>query len=204
MNQNMTTNQLRSGKSHGPIKLSFEEKLAQIDKQRVKKTRRPKLPKYQKKKGVYDMTLPIRGRCLIIANSVFKKMNPSSNLMGYCRDAAILDKVFTELNFKVHVSENKSVARIKKLISSFSRNKIREGLPNAFVLIILSHGDNHGVLGKHYESRDKTPEEILKVEEIVELLNNQNCEYLKDRPKLVFIQACRGGKYLYLFRVSFI
>lgn len=175
-------------------KLTFEEKVNRARKRAVKKTKYPKLPKNRIRKGIYDMTAPVRGLCLIIANSSFKFLDP---LVGYGSDAHILEKVFTDLQFEVTVVNNASGEMIKKSLNTLPKTNMGNTSTqyNAFVVIILSHGNTSQVLGVNYKTNVETPEEIITETDITNILNNQNCPYLKGVPKLIFIQACQGGNH---------
>jgi Caspase domain len=60
----------------------------------------------------------------------------------------------------------------------------------AFVFCILSHGANGTVYGA-----DGRP---LGIENLISLFDGKQCEVLRDRPKIFFIQACQGGLYSYI------
>lgn len=57
---------------------------------------------------------------------------------------------------------------------------------DCFVCCILSHGENEGVCG--------TDGALISVDEIREPFNGNNCRRLAGKPKLFFIQACRGKR----------
>lgn len=58
-------------------------------------------------------------------------------------------------------------------------------------LVFMSHGIRAGICGKKYS--EEVPD-ILKVDDIFQILNTGNCPALKDKPKVIIIQACRGGE----------
>jgi len=221
---------------------NFDKKVKDLENfekglRKVKKTAHPKLPKYRKRHGVHDMTSVPRGRCLIIANYIFKKKNEvdrTLGLPGYVRDSEILAKVFEQLNFVVKSEENLTVDEMKTLLHEESHADLEGGLtPNAFVAVILSHGNESGICGVDFYNTDSNTnghtenpqnelinsnnsdapndvspspstsaitssgqmsrKKMLTEKDIIEVLNNQNCKSLQDRPKLIFIQACNGG-----------
>lgn len=58
-------------------------------------------------------------------------------------------------------------------------------------LVFMSHGILDGVCGtKHTE---KEPD-ILHDDAIFQIFNNRNCRSLKDKPKIIIMQACRGSE----------
>jgi len=217
---------------------NFDKKVTDLENfdkgtRHVKKTAHPKLPKNRKRHGVHNMTSDPRGRCLIIANHVFKKKNEvvtSLGLPGYVRDSHILVKVFEQLNFVVKSEENKTLREMKTLLHEESHSNLEGGLtPNAFVAVILSHGNEKGICGVDFfdndsntnghaenpqnelhnsDNSDVSPspstsvitssgqmsgKEMLTEQDIIQVLNNQNCKLLQDRPKLIFVQACNGS-----------
>ena len=53
------------------------------------------------------------------------------------------------------------------------------------VICILSHGMEGAVYGSDGD--------IVKTSEIMEALNNDNCEKMAGKPKMIVVQACQGG-----------
>lgn len=58
-------------------------------------------------------------------------------------------------------------------------------------LVFMSHGVRAGLCGT--KSRDEATD-ILSLNTIYEKFNNQHCQALLDKPKVVIIQSCRGGE----------
>ena len=58
-------------------------------------------------------------------------------------------------------------------------------------LVLMSHGIRAGICGKKYS--EEVPD-VLKLDDIFQILNTWNCPTLKDKPKVIIIQACRGGE----------
>ena len=67
---------------------------------------------------------------------------------------------------------------------------------DCFVLVILSHGANGVVFGTdgQYEANTDEPLNCVNVETIRKLICGVSS--LRDKPKLFFLQACRGSKYI--------
>ena len=56
-------------------------------------------------------------------------------------------------------------------------------------LVFMSHGILDGICGtKHREQQPY----ILHDDTIFQIFNNHNCQSLKDKPKVILMQACRG------------
>ena len=57
---------------------------------------------------------------------------------------------------------------------------------DALIVFIMSHGIPDHVLG--------TDERPVKIDDITEIFDGNNCELLRDKPKIFFIQACQGSE----------
>ena len=69
-------------------------------------------------------------------------------------------------------------------IRDFAKNETHG---DSAILVILSHGEENVIIGVDDVS--------VNVHEIYDLLNAANAPRLANKPKLVFVQACRGGKF---------
>ncbi|XP_056122829.1 caspase 20, apoptosis-related cysteine peptidase isoform X2 [Rhinichthys klamathensis goyatoka] len=127
----------------------------------------------------YKISQIPRGICVIINNVNFTTMNGRS---GSDEDQKYLDKVFRWLGFKVVVHRNKTADEMKNLLTDLG--KTVDG--DCFVCCVLSHGKKEGVCG--------TDGGVVSVDEIREPFNGIYCRSLAGKPKLFFIQACRGGQ----------
>ena len=65
-------------------------------------------------------------------------------------------------------------------------SKLNHAPFDCLVVAILSHGVDGGIYG--------TDEQLVKVEDVVKYFDGQNCPTMAGKPKLFFLQACRGGK----------
>jgi len=70
---------------------------------------------------------------------------------------------------------------------------------NAFVLVILSHGNKdgvHGIDGVMSDDPAKDPGNagFVLLDDITSLFDVSNCRSLGGKPKMFFIQACQGGE----------
>lgn len=57
-------------------------------------------------------------------------------------------------------------------------------------LVIMSHGGPDGICGIN---DDINEDDIFLVDKIFHYLGSANCPGLIDKPKIILIQACRGG-----------
>lgn len=65
---------------------------------------------------------------------------------------------------------------------------------DCFILFILSHGGTHTVNGRIEEVVYGTDGKPVSKKCILRYLDDTYCSYLKDKPRIVFFQSCRGGE----------
>lgn len=91
-----------------------------------------------------------------------------------------------------------STAIIKEMVLSmqdFARRK-EHSLVDSCVVCILTHGEHGELFG--------VDDQGVPVFELISLLNAKNCPALAHKPKIFFLQACRGRMLLLHFdRVAF-
>ncbi|KAG5267697.1 hypothetical protein AALO_G00224640 [Alosa alosa] len=127
--------------------------------------------------SAYKMVNNPRGLCIIINNVNFQKLSTRN---GSSEDADALEQVFTWLNFKVECHKDLTKDKMKSVVQEGSQRA--DG--DCFVCCVMSHGETNGVLG--------CDSEVVTVEEMITPLKGNNCPRLAGKPKLFFIQACRG------------
>ena len=134
---------------------------------------------------MYEMEKLPRGEALIINNKTFlSRSKRMDDRQGSEHDVSTVKKLFEELGFEVTTKENltKSVL-MKELVAMACKDHSRY---NCFVLWLMSHGDKDLVYGSEGE-------EIL-LETVRDLFSNRSCSSLDGKPKVFFIQACRGDR----------
>ncbi|XP_060744647.1 caspase-8-like isoform X2 [Tachysurus vachellii] len=129
--------------------------------------------------GEYKMSSMPRGVCLIINNMKFDQPRRGSE-----KDEESLKKVFEWLGFSVEVNRDQTAEQMKDILRKYSRHN-HEG--DCFVCCILSHGDSDGVQG--------TDRKFVRGSDIFDPFNGTFCPSLINKPKVFFIQACRGEQY---------
>ena len=134
---------------------------------------------------MYGMTASPRGEALIINNKTFlSRSKQMDDRQGSEHDVPKLKKLFEDLGFKVTAKENLNKSLLtKELDAMASKDHSRY---DCFVLWLMSHGDKDLVYGSDGE-------EIL-LETVRELFSNSSCRSLDGKPKVFFIQACRGDR----------
>ncbi|XP_024271953.1 caspase-8-like isoform X1 [Oncorhynchus tshawytscha] len=153
--------------------------------------------------SLYEMTSVPRGLCLIINNEIFEEL---SERKGSNKDAVDLANIFSRMKFRVVMCKDKTAVEIPRVLKVFSELKQLSDLQqynakewvsgqftdlkdlpkhgDAFVCCILSHGKKEGVCG--------TDGTVVPTIDILSPFNGTNCSILVEKPKLFFIQACRG------------
>lgn len=141
---------------------------------------------------VYPMTATPRGLALIINNESFVRGSEQTEKefekeklevrQGSEKDTISLQRLFEALDFKVRVNRNVTEKQLLKVLDDVSKDDHSDY--HCFVLCLMSHGKE----GQFYCADGKT----VCLKEISNFFSNRNCETLKGKPKLFFIQACRG------------
>jgi caspase-like apoptosis-related cysteine protease len=128
-----------------------------------------------------------RGLAIIINHEVFDEIDVYSHgrRRGTVRDLEILKKTFSDLGFEIDLQENKTYKQIMDHISQVSRmDELKDY--DCLVVFVLTHGSECETIC----AKDGT----YYVKELVEPFTGRNCIQLANKPKLFFIQACKGTK----------
>ncbi|GAB6023667.1 hypothetical protein CHUAL_008432 [Chamberlinius hualienensis] len=124
-----------------------------------------------------------RGLALIFNHKVYEKDLGMEPRDGTEFDSLNLQKVFKQLGFTVKVYDDLTLTQIKEELAKASADGHQDN--DCFVCVVLSHGDEgflYSFNTKYHPSELWTP------------FLAQNCPSLVGKPKLFFIQACRGVK----------
>ncbi|XP_042073058.1 caspase a [Haplochromis burtoni] len=119
---------------------------------------------------------------LLITNKTF---DGYSTRHGAEKDEYEMHCMLADLGYDVVKCRNLTVKEIEEALQKFSKHPHLVHTDSVFV-VIMSHGSLQGVCGT-----DCKPFEI---ENIYKSLNTQNCPALHNKPKVIIIQACRGGQ----------
>ncbi|XP_070452713.1 caspase-7 isoform X2 [Equus przewalskii] len=139
-------------------------------------TNRNREPTYQ-----YNMNFEKVGKCVIINNKNFDRGTGMGVRNGTDKDAEALFKCFRNLGFDVVVYNDCSCAKMKSLLKQASEEDHRNSA--CFACILLSHGEENLIYG----TDGKTP-----IKDLTGHFRGDRCKTLLEKPKLFFIQACRG------------
>lgn len=140
----------------------------------------PTIQRIFNEKTMYRNFSSPRGLCLIINNEYFEQM-PTRN--GTKADKDNVANLFRCMGYTVICKDNLSGRGMIMTIRDFARNEMHG---DSAILVILSHGEDNVIIGV-----DDVP---VNVHELYDLLNAANAPRLANKPKLVFVQACRGDR----------
>ncbi|RXM93736.1 Caspase-1 [Acipenser ruthenus] len=125
---------------------------------------------------------------LIINNIEFEKAELKRN--GAQQDQEQMKKLLEELGYSVELHNDQSAQEMESTLRHFSQREEHTKSDSTFV-VLMSHGVRDGICGKLSQD-EKT--DILKTDKIFDIFNTKNCAGLRGKPKVIIIQACRGGK----------
>lgn len=92
-----------------------------------------------------------------------------------------LKDLFEYLGFLVEIKKDQTASEIKQLMIDYRMDRRHA---DCFVCCVMSHGDGTGVEG--------CDEQICPLNDITSPFDGDNCPALIGKPKVFFIQACRG------------
>ena len=130
------------------------------------------------------------GFALIINNHKFEGSTAEGYLLNERRgsdiDVGNLEDLWRQLGFVVQKHVNLKAHQICSVVTDIAKeiNKNRDS--SCFVCCIMTHG----AMGKIYGSDSKH----IDIQDITNLFKEAKCPGLAGKPKLFFIQACRGRK----------
>uniref|UniRef100_A0A8C9SFG8 Caspase-3 n=2 Tax=Scleropages formosus TaxID=113540 RepID=A0A8C9SFG8_SCLFO len=129
----------------------------------------------------YNLDYPTMGMCLIINNKNFDKRTGMNIRNGTDVDAGNVMKAFSKLGYKVKVANDQTVEQMKKELYTVSQQDHSNAA--SFVCVLLSHGDEGVLFGT---------DGAVELKTLTGYFRGDRCKTLVGKPKLFFIQACRG------------
>lgn len=132
----------------------------------------------------YKMDHKKRGKCIIFNNKEFSKSTTMPARHGSDFDALSVREIFRDLlQFDVDMHDNRTTIEMLQIVAKAAAEESNHD-SDCLALVILSHGGEGGVV---YGTNG-----IIKLEVLIEPLKGLGCPALIGKPKLIFIQACRG------------
>ncbi|XP_076108389.1 caspase-3-like [Mytilus galloprovincialis] len=147
---------------------------------KIKDLKSPLLHDYNRE-DVYRLCGEKRGKVFIMNNKFSKT---SWEREGSDVDVTNLTDLFQQLHFEVVTKTDTPAKEMFEFLIK-ERNKIENWKAiECIVLIVMSHGTS----GYIYGSDRKT----IKLSDLTDVFDSEHCLGLDDKPRLVFVQACRG------------
>lgn len=147
---------------------------------KIKDLKSPLLHDYNKE-DVYKLCGEKRGKVFIMNN---RFLNTSWEREGSDIDVKNLTDLFQQLHFEVVTKTDTPAKEIFEFLIE-ERNKIKNWKEvECIVLIFMSHGTCGYIYGNDHKA--------IKLSDLTEVFDSEHCPGLDDKPRLVFVQACRG------------
>ena len=135
--------------------------------------------------GAYCMSTYPRGPALIINNEKFQAKSGLPDRPGTEKDGKALQHLFTSSGFVTSTFNDLTAGGMQQVLQSYAKRDHTKA--QCLIVAILTHGRKGGSLFG-VDGR------LVKVETLTEFFNGRKCPSLVGKPKLFFIQACRGKK----------
>jgi len=134
--------------------------------------------------NIYPMGSRPKGYALIIVNKDFDNEFYETRI-GAERDTENMISLWEGLGYDVTAHFNKTASDMRFIFRKFAQLSNHKSVDSC-VVVISSHGVTGRIVG--------TDNEFLFMEDILDEFNNVNSPHLMGKPKLFFVQACRGKK----------
>uniref|UniRef100_A0A8C8RJV3 Caspase 7 n=1 Tax=Pelusios castaneus TaxID=367368 RepID=A0A8C8RJV3_9SAUR len=132
----------------------------------------------------YKMDYGRVGKCIIINNKKFEARTEMATRNGTDKDAEELKKCFRSLRFEVIVHNDRTCDDMMKLLKQAAEENHKDAA--CFACIFLSHGKEGVIYGT---------DGFMPIKDLTTLFRGDKCKTLLGKPKLFFIQACRGEEF---------
>nr|5JFT_A Chain A, Caspase 3, apoptosis-related cysteine protease a [Danio rerio]5JFT_B Chain B, Caspase 3, apoptosis-related cysteine protease a [Danio rerio] len=129
----------------------------------------------------YSLNYPNIGHCIIINNKNFDRRTGMNPRNGTDVDAGNVMNVFRKLGYIVKVYNDQTVAQIMQVLTTVAHDD--HSRCASLVCVLLSHGDEGVFFGT---------DTSVDLKSLTSLFRGDRCPSLVGKPKLFFIQACRG------------
>lgn len=135
-------------------------------------------PEYSSSANLYDTTNDYRGLALVFNHENFETEKKRD---GTNEDRDNLKDLLSSLKFDVHIYDDLDKKEVLKTLKIWSEEKYSDC--DCLVVVVMTHGDPHNLYAK---------DSCYPVESLwVNFIGNR-CPSLIGKPKMFFIQACRG------------
>ncbi|XP_007668397.1 caspase-2 isoform X1 [Ornithorhynchus anatinus] len=126
-----------------------------------------------------------RGLALVLSNMRFNGEKDLEFRSGGDVDHNALITLFKHLDYSVEFLRDQTAQEMQEKLHNFAQSP-RHRFTDSCVVALLSHGVEGGIYG--------VDGKLLQLQEVFRLFDNANCPSLQNKPKMFFIQACRGDE----------
>ena len=140
---------------------------------------------FENSEDLYDMTHARRGMAIIFNHRRYVPQLGLNERKGTDKDKENLIDILDELGFETQVHEDlgyRDIIRVIQRLSSETDHKDAD----CILVVVLTHGEE-GTLYAH--------DHPYQSEKIWEPFNDIRCPSLSGKPKIFFIQSCRGEEF---------
>ncbi|XP_051574174.1 caspase-2-like isoform X1 [Myxocyprinus asiaticus] len=132
----------------------------------------------------YAMRSSPRGLALVLSNVRFDSANTDLDIRrGGEVDEEVLRRLFTELDFTVSLHKDLTAEAMRRCLEQFAQRQ-EHAEYDCCAVCFLTHGVEGSIYG--------TDGQLLELDWVFEVFDNARCPLLQNKPKMFFIQACRG------------
>ncbi|PSN56823.1 hypothetical protein C0J52_02705 [Blattella germanica] len=134
----------------------------------------------------YSMKNRPRGRLIVFNHESYDVVDGvgSTKREGTIKDIKKLENTFKNLGFTYDLQQDKTYAEIIRYCKRVANMKELQNY-DCLAVAILTHGGS----GDFVYAKDNVP---YNIKEVVQEFLADKCPYLSNKPKLFFIQACKG------------
>ncbi|XP_028632265.1 caspase-2 isoform X1 [Grammomys surdaster] len=133
----------------------------------------------------YRLQSQPRGLALVLSNVHFTGEKDLEFRSGGDVDHTTLVTLFKLLGYSVHVLHDQTAQEMQEKLQNFAQLPGHR-VTDSCIVALLSHGVEGGIYG--------VDGKLLQLQEVFRLFDNANCPSLQNKPKMFFIQACRGDE----------
>lgn len=132
----------------------------------------------------YNFSHKNRGKAIVFSHYTYLPKLKLSDRRGTVKDVDALEKTLADLKFDVTVYHDRLEKEIRQILKNLSKEDHREN--DCLAIVVLSHGNSDTIFAYDKE---------YPVDNLFENFLGENCPSLHGKPKLFFLQACRGSTY---------
>uniref|UniRef100_I3J831 Uncharacterized protein n=1 Tax=Oreochromis niloticus TaxID=8128 RepID=I3J831_ORENI len=134
---------------------------------------------------IYPVTEYSKSQRIALLINIIRFYDPKSNRHGAEHDTKAMLNLFNYLGYDVlQYQDLTAQIEIDQALIHFSKHPKLFHTDSVFV-VLMSHGGTGTICGSDLKD--------FKIDTIYERLNTKNCPALMNKPKVIIIQACRGG-----------